>query len=293
MYSVDRRKLAIHVYSLFPSLRKTAFILNVSHTTISRWLKNIHRKTYTRNKPTKSQQIIETIKTSLKNDPFLSIRKMCFMIQSIFHFQVSKELVRTAILKGGLTRKKAKFFGQPKNLNAKIAAFIQHRETFIQQKYPIYSLDETSFGRHGKQVMGYCKKGQSLCLPKRLPRMTTQSAMVLASNQGIVKKVLKKGSFNTSNLLEFLKTLTLPKHSVILLDNVSFHHSKEVKQLAQELGIHLLYTPPYCPRFNPIEGIFSIVKRSFYQDLTIEQSFLTVTSQHCEAFFRGSLAQEK
>ena len=40
MYPIDRRKLAIHVYSLFSSLRKTARILQVSHSTVSRWLKS-------------------------------------------------------------------------------------------------------------------------------------------------------------------------------------------------------------------------------------------------------------
>ena len=46
MYSLDRRKLATHIYSLFPSLRKVARILNVSHTTVARWLKHPERKSY-------------------------------------------------------------------------------------------------------------------------------------------------------------------------------------------------------------------------------------------------------
>ena len=37
-YPLDRRNLALHIYSLFQSLRKTALILNVSHMTVSRSL---------------------------------------------------------------------------------------------------------------------------------------------------------------------------------------------------------------------------------------------------------------
>jgi len=36
MYPIDRRKLAQHIYSLFNSLRKTAIVLQVSHSTVHR-----------------------------------------------------------------------------------------------------------------------------------------------------------------------------------------------------------------------------------------------------------------
>ena len=48
MYALDRRKLATHVYSLIKSLRKAAIILQVSHTTVARWLRSPERKKYSR-----------------------------------------------------------------------------------------------------------------------------------------------------------------------------------------------------------------------------------------------------
>jgi transcriptional regulator of aromatic amino acid metabolism len=44
MYPLDRRLLAQHVYSLVPSLRRTAVLLKVSHTTVARWLGQPQRK---------------------------------------------------------------------------------------------------------------------------------------------------------------------------------------------------------------------------------------------------------
>ena len=58
-----------------------------------------------------------------------------------------------------------------------------------------------------------------------------------------------------------------------MLDNVSFHHSKVCKEVAYAKGYDLLFVPPYYPWFNPIEGIFSVVKRSFYKGATIQQAF--------------------
>ena len=48
MYPIDRRHQAQHIYYILQSLRKTALFLQVSHTTISRWIKlpYLCRKTY-------------------------------------------------------------------------------------------------------------------------------------------------------------------------------------------------------------------------------------------------------
>jgi transposase len=88
---------------------------------------------------------------------------------------------------------------------------------------------------------------------------------------------------------DFLEALDLPQNTVILLDNVRFHHSKVCKEVAIRKGFELLYVPPYSPWFNPIEGIFSIVKREFYKGSSIDASFDKVTESHCNAFFQKSL----
>ena len=47
------------------------------------------------------------IKAAVQNDPFISIRKMKSIIDKTSNFYISKELVRTVILKCGFTIKKA------------------------------------------------------------------------------------------------------------------------------------------------------------------------------------------
>lgn len=289
MYPIDRRKLAIHVYSLLNSLRKTAIILNVSHTTISRWIKNPEQKKYTSTKILKSSIVSQTIKASLDNDPFISIRSLSDLVFKTFNFKISKELVRTIIKKHGLSRKKARFFSKPTNLEVKIQEFIKKRQEYLDLKYPFYSLDETSFGRHGKSMMGYSPRGTQLRIKRSMNNIITVSYLVIASSTQIINKVSKQGSFNTIDFLKFLKSLFLPINSVILLDNISFHHSQVVKTLCLENKWNLLYTPPYSPQFNPIEGIFSIIKRTYYKTGLIENSFKEVQQKHCQSFFNASL----
>jgi transposase len=116
------------------------------------------------------------------------------------------------------------------------------------------------------------------------------SSLVIASEYQVVKRTELNGSFNTQRFCAFLQELHIPRGSVILLDNVSFHHSKAALEVVQRKGIVLLFTPPYSPWFNPIEGIFSIVKRQYYKDGNIDGAFNAVTLSHCSAFFRKSFS---
>lgn len=70
-------------------------------------------------------------------------------------------------------------------------------------------------------------------------------------------------------ILAYFKQV-LPKlkaGSVIVMDNASYHKSKELKELFNSYKIRLLYLPPYSPDLNPIEKIWGNIKnelRNYY-----------------------------
>ena len=97
------------------------------------------------------------------------------------------------------------------------------------------------------------------------------------------------GSCNTTNFLEFLKSLELNENTVVLMDNVAFHHSKVVKEYIVSKKACCLYTPPYSPWFNWIENCFSIVKRRFYENESIDDSFLSLTDKHIQQFYKSAI----
>jgi transposase len=291
MYSIDLRKVTINVYNLLKSLRKTGKICNISHTTVSRWLFNTDRKSYKTNyENTKTYKVKEIIKTTILSNPFISLIKLKEIIKSVLKIEVSKELLRNAIKIHGYTKKKAKFFGNPSNLKEKTEKFIEFRDKYIKEGKIFVSIDETSFGRNGIIQKGYSLKGMPLKICKKNPRITTTSYLVACNSQKIINKLGIAGSFNTEKFYSFINNLNIPKGSVILLDNVAFHHSKVIKELANIKNFILLYTPPYSPWYNPIEGIFSVVKRNYYRDISIEESFSKVTELHCTNFFKYSLS---
>lgn len=289
MYPLDRRSQAIHIHTLGHSIRKIALLLNVSSSTVHRWLNNPIPKTYTRKLPSKASLIVDSIKAALINNPFLSCRKLQHMLQEVFKFPLSHELVRTAIIKSGMTKKKAKYFSQPSGLAIKTKDFLHLREHFKAQNAYFVSVDETSFGRNGIETKGYAPKGKLLVLKKPRPTMQSTSVLAIVSQSGVVNWQQKVGAFDTNSFHNFLFNTHLPSGTVILLDNVSFHHSKIIESLAVQKGWKLLFVPPYSPWFNPIEGAFSIVKRHYYQNLSIEDAMNSLTPAHLNSFFTYSL----
>ena len=186
MYNVDRRKLALHVYLLHFSLRKTAMVLQFSHMTISRWISALERKTYIRKNVSHSNLIVETIKHAIIANPFITANQLQNIIKC------NKQLLRTSIRNLNFTKKKARFFGKPKDLEEKINQFINLRNELKVEGRDFVSLDETSFGRNGKVKYGYSLRGKQLKIQKNNPRMTTTTSIAIASCTHIVARHEKK-----------------------------------------------------------------------------------------------------
>jgi transposase len=47
----------------------------------------------------------------------------------------------------------------------------------------------------------------------------------------------------------------------IYMDNLSVHRSIEIRERMDELGIAYIFSPIYSPDLNPVEYVFSMVKK--------------------------------
>jgi len=94
----------------------------------------------------------------------------------------------------------------------------------------------------------------------RGPNYTLIGALTTA---GIIASHLLDGSMRKPEFLRYLECELFPrlkKGTVIVMDNLSIHHCDEVKALAKDFGLILLFVPPYSPAFNPIEEAWSKLK---------------------------------
>lgn len=290
MYSNDVRKIAMRLYKTIASFRKVALIIGSSHSSIHRWLNNSVKSRKIQTAVLNRPKILDSIILYIKTHPFCSVRDVNKVLSQTYNTSVSDELVRITIKKlCNFTKKRARYFSQPKNQQEKLNNFLDKRARFVNENRKFVSIDETSFGRNFSPAIGYAIKGLRLSVKRPAARITTRSVLtVVSQNEPVIYKE-KIGSFNTDSFCEFLNDLKFPERTVFLLDNVRFHHSRKVKELAELKCWDLLYTPPYSPVFNPIEGVFSIVKRNYYKFMDITQAFKSVTNTHINSFFNHSM----
>ena len=82
---------------------------------------------------------------------------------------------------------------------------------------------------------------------------------------GIVDVFTTKGSVNADIFCDFIERNLVPKlrpfdgknpRSVVLMDNVKFHHCSQVLAAIEGTGALVRFLPPYSPDLNPAEEVF-------------------------------------
>lgn len=80
----------------------------------------------------------------------------------------------------------------------------------------------------------------------------------------IIAVGLLSGSVNTAVFTCWVQEILLPKlpkQTIIVMDNASFHKGQAMQKLIEDAGHTLLYLPPYSPDLNPIEKKWAQAKK--------------------------------
>ena len=179
-YPIDRHRVLLWRYEETKSIRAAARACRISKSTAQRWLAD---KT-SLSKPkiprvrlaTKVNRLLPLVEASLLSDPF----KTCLQVAK--NLGASKELVRTCFHRLGFSCKKARYYGVSKNGVALAKEFLRRRTQYIQESRPIYSVDETGFGRFSYHYRkGWAPVGKQLRVKKTCARQTSTSVIACAS----------------------------------------------------------------------------------------------------------------
>jgi transposase len=90
---------------------------------------------------------------------------------------------------------------------------------------------------------------------------------VLGAVNGVSKEVttlINTTYITAQTIMDFLVQLKEkygPKPIVLVLDNAKYQHCNAVMKKAEELGITLLFLPPYSPNLNIIERLWKFTKK--------------------------------
>ena len=113
------------------------------------------------------------------------------------------------------------------------------------------------------RLRGRAPRGERLIgkIPHGHWKMTTFVA-ALRSNALTAPGVID-GPMNGNAFLAYVEQVlapTLKPGDIVVLDNLSAHKVRGVREAIEGVGARLLYLPPYSPDFNPIEQLFAKLK---------------------------------
>ena len=77
---------------------------------------------------------------------------------------------------------------------------------------------------------------------------------------------------NSDNVLKFFEAMSEQHNlagSIVVLDNHRAHLSHSVRQLFRDLKCRLLFLPPASSILNPIESVWSLMKREWRKKLVV------------------------
>ncbi len=199
--------------------------------------------------------------------PTLYLGEICQHIHTVFNIEVSPSTICRLMKQYGITRKKIRQIASQR-CDSLRGAFMAQCFVFSTRSMFVW-VDETGSDRRDHiRKYGYALRGLTPCYKRLLVRGQRINA-ISAISSGVLATELMTGSVGGDRFYDFVRGTLLPmmrpfngvnSHSILIMNNCSFHHIVEVKDLLRSAGIVVLFLPPYSPDLNPIEEAFSYVK---------------------------------
>ena len=146
---------------------------------------------------------------------------------------------------------------------------------------------------YGRAAKG--KRAKGTIVRKRGKNVTMITDLSL---QGLGEKFILDGSANGDLFEAYIEQIfapTLKSGEIVIMDNLSIHKGKKVRDLIEARGCQLLFLPAYSPDLSPIEEAFSKLKtvlrgigartrESLHE--AIEYAATTITANDAAGWFR-------
>jgi putative transposase len=128
-------------------------------------------------------------------------------------------------------------------------------------------LDECGFAPSQPVTYSWVRPRERKRVPYENPQRRRYNTLVLYAPDGPAPALDWYGTrqhLTADDLLGFLVVRPpSPVPLVVVLDNASFHRSRDVQEARPALwarGIYLYYLPPYSPELNDVERLFRTIK---------------------------------
>jgi transposase len=125
-------------------------------------------------------------------------------------------------------------------------------------------LDETGAMTNFVRTHGRSPLGERCVADAPAGHWKTVTAVAAIRTDGLTASATMPHAMDGELFLTYVQLVLVPAlcpGDVVVMDNLPGHRLPKVRQLIEAADAKLLYLPPYSPDFNPIEMIWSKVKR--------------------------------
>ena len=125
-------------------------------------------------------------------------------------------------------------------------------------------IDETWAKTNMTRLRGRSPCGQRLIEKVPHGHWKTTTLIAALDHRGMRCATTVDGAVNGDVFVAFVQQVlapTLRPDDIVVMDNLSSHKVKGVREAIASVNAHLVYLPPYSPDLNPIELAFSKVKQ--------------------------------
>lgn len=162
----------------------------------------------------------------------------------------------------GFSYKKPK--GVPGKLDPEQQKKFINQYNAVKAHGPVYFGDSTHPMLNPVLSSGWIKKGEDFEVKTNSGRQRVNiNGAIEINSLDVISRSCE--TVNSKSICELLRAIRSrnpeERHLYFVLDNAAYNRSKEVKRLARELGIKVLYLPPYSPNLNPIERLWKFMKK--------------------------------
>ncbi len=161
-------------------------------------------------------------------------------------------------------------------------------------------IDETWAKTNMAPLRGWAPKGERLQGFAPHGHWNTMTFIAALRHDRIDAPWVYDGPINREAFLTYVThelAPTLRKGDIVVMDNLSSHKSKAVRETIRAKGAHLLFLPPYSPDLNPIEQVFAKLKHLMRKaaERTIEATWRRIgklldqfSAQECGNYFKNA-----
>lgn len=149
----------------------------------------------------------------------------------------------------------------------------------------IVYIDETGFERLDFRPRGYSPIGQKCVAEGSWQKSKRTNAIGALCNGSLFAVGLFECAINGDCFYSWVVDILipeLPKKSVIVMDNASFHKRKDILEAIKNKGHDILWLPTYSPEYNPIEKTWAWLKklRRKWKTQSIDELFNTFMDKY-------------